>query len=97
MARRNFNNSNPDTDETIVVDYAEAVKRIKASRNRAFFLRVQTYAPVKGEPDKVFNLAANIKVTSAQALGALEEMYGKRFIAEANVTLHIFKNTMFVG
>lgn len=45
----------------------------------------------------IHTLTANIKVTSAQALDALEEMYGKRFIAEANVTLHIFKNTMFVG
>ena len=97
MARRNFNNSNPDTDETIVVDYAEAVKRIKASRNRAFFLRAQTYAPVKGEADKVFNLTSNIKVNAAQALEALESMYGKRFVAEADVTLHIFKNSMFIG
>ncbi len=97
MARRNFDNSNPDTEETIVVDYADAVKRIKASRNRAFFLRVQTYAPVKGEPDKVFNLSSNIKVNAAQALDALEGMYGKRFAVEASVTLHIFKNTMFIG
>ena len=97
MARRNFDNSNPDTDETIVVDYTNAVKRIKASRNRAFFLRVQSYAPAKAEAGKVFDLSGHVKVTAAQALDALESMYGKRFAAEASVTLHIFKNSMFIG
>jgi hypothetical protein len=97
MARRNFDNNNPDTDETVVLDFADAVKRIKASRNRTFFMRVQTYAPVKGEADKVFNLTSHIKVNAATALEALESMYGKRFKDEARVQLHIFKNSMFIG
>ena len=97
MARRNLDNSNPDTEQRLTVSYDEAVKLIKASRNRAFFLRVQTYAPVKGEPDKVFNLSSNVKVNAAQALDALDSMYGKRFRDEANVELHIFKNCLFVG
>lgn len=97
MARRNFNNSNPDTDVEMVVSYDEAVKQIRASRNRAFFLRVQSYAPVKVEAGKVFNLTGHVKVNSAQALEALQSMYGKRFAEEANVELRIFKNSMFVG
>jgi hypothetical protein len=97
MARRNLDNSNPDTDVELVVSYDDAVKHIKASRNRTFFLRVQTYAPVKVEAGKVFNLTGHVKVNCAQALDALQSMYGKRFAEEANVELRVFKNSMFIG
>lgn len=97
MARRNFDNSNPDTEETLILEYADAVARIKASRNRTFFLRVRTYAPLKADGSKCFNLSAHAKVNCAEALRALESLYGKRFIEEALVPISIYKNSMFIG
>jgi hypothetical protein len=98
MARRNvLNNSNPDTKEELSLEYDAAVKFLKASRNRAIFLRVRFDATCKDDPSKHFDLSANIVVNCTQALKALEFGYGKRFPTEALVKLHVFQTAIFIG
>lgn len=98
MARRNIlSNSNPDTEEKVQVEFDKAVAILKASRNRTFFLRIQTYAPVKEDTSKVFNLTGHVKVNCAEAIRALDSMYGERFRKEAFVELSIYKSCIFVG
>jgi len=98
MARRNLlNNPNPDTKEELELTYAEAVARIKASRNRQIFISVHFHAPVAGEPNKVFPLFGNIKASAPDALQFLEGAYGRRFQSEALVRLSIWQTCMFIG
>ena len=98
MARRNvLANSNPDTKEELSLDYDAAARLIKASRNRAIFLRVRFDATCKDDPSKYFVLSSNIVVTAPVALKALESGYGKRFQTEALVKLHVFQTAIFIG
>jgi hypothetical protein len=98
MARKNIlENSNPDTKEELSLSYDDAVKLLKASRNRAFFLRVRFDATCKDDPTKYFDLSSNVTVNLPVALKALESGYGKRFQTEALVKLHVFKSCIFIG
>lgn len=98
MARRNFNNSNPVEKQSLTVTVAEAIKLVKASRNRTIRFHAQVNAPTASEPTThYFNLHASFPVNAATAVTILTDMYRGRFETEALVRIHVTQHLLFIG
>ena len=85
------------------VDYAEAVRLVKVSTGRNFFINAHQFAPLKVQTNGKSNLtggyymASNVKTTKADALHYLDSAYSVRSRAEVNVRISICSRCMFIG
>jgi hypothetical protein len=97
MARRNFNNSNPVEDQELHLEMDAAIKYLKASRNRAIFLRVGGFMPTKADADKGYSLIGHVKVNAVVAVKVLLDSTTPKMRDEALVTLHVHQHSIFIG
>ncbi len=98
MTYRQNSLANPATEAKHLVTAAEALKLIRASSNRQFYVCGYTAAPTANEPDsKEFHLYMSIKVTKPDALRHVKDVWDGRFKTDALVKLHVTQHCFFIG
>lgn len=90
-------NTNDSKELALTVD--EAVKYIRASRNRTIFLSVNQNALIEGDEEHVFPAYGHIKVSAPAAVQFVKDTYEAllKLKPTARIRISILNSCMFIG
>lgn len=85
------------SDIELKLDRDAAIRKIRASRNRAICIYVGTQFESKDEPGMGYNLTASIRVNAKQAEDYLLSAISDRMQDKVLVKINITEYTMFIS